>query len=75
MKDQSGCKKIPNTSWEDGGKSHLGLHDLGEKSGSKWRGFNLVQKVFGLCAAKTGTKIDDSMQAKRKWIRKSMGQC
>ena len=35
----------------------------GEKSGSKWRGFNLAQKVFGLYAAKTRTKIDESMQA------------
>ena len=23
-----------------------------------------VQKVFGLCAGKTGTKVDDSMQAR-----------
>ena len=35
----------------------------GEKSGSKWRGINLVPIVFGLCAAKTETKVDESMQA------------
>ena len=36
----------------------------GERSGSIWSGFNLVQKVFGSCAAKTVTIIDDSMQAR-----------
>ena len=47
----------------------------GEKSGSKWRGVNLVQKVFGLCAAKTGTDIDESMQAGENGYDKSIGKC
>ena len=37
---------------------------LGERSGSKRRGVILVSKVFGLCAAKTGTNIDESMRAR-----------
>ena len=27
----------------------------------------LVQRAFGLCAAKTGTKMDESMQAGENW--------
>ena len=42
----------------------LGRARRGEKSRPKWRGINLVQKMFGLCKASTGTKIDESMQAR-----------
>ena len=50
------------------GKSHLGEHDTVRRVD------NWVQKVFGLFAATTGTKMDQSMQAfENGYERKSMG--
>ena len=45
------------------GKKHTGRTRYDEKSRPKWRSINLVPKVFGLCVAETGTKMDESMQA------------
>ena len=47
------------------GQVTIGRARHGEKSGPKWRGTTLVQKVFGLCASKTGTKIDESLQPEK----------
>ena len=45
----------------------------GEKSGPKWRGVDLLQNVFGSCAAPTGTKVDEPVQT-RKMDTKEYGQ-
>ena len=45
------------------GQIAFGRARFGEKSSSKWKGIYLVQEVFGFCTAKTGTQIDESMQA------------
>ena len=57
MKDQSGCEKTPNNKLGRWSKARLGGHGMVRRLG------RTGEKVFGLCAAKTGTKVDESMQA------------
>ena len=62
VQDRNGCEKVPNTSREDWANHILGGHDT--VRGVHRHGEALVwcRKEFGLCAAKTGTNIDESMQ-------------
>ena len=41
---------------EKWGRRHLGGDDLVQKNGQPGKNFHMVQKVFGICEAKNGTK-------------------
>ena len=45
----------------------------GEESGPKWRGFGVVQEVFGSCAVPSGAEADGPLQARTN-SRKSVGE-
>ena len=38
------------------------LGENGMKGGSSWRGFGVVQKVFGFCAVTIGTEVNEPVQ-------------
>ena len=71
MKDQSSEKTTK--AGERVGKVTFLEARHGEKSCPKWRSLNLLQTVFGLRAARTGTKVDESMQT-RKMDTKEYGK-
>ena len=63
MKDQGGCEKIPNTSWEDVANHMWRVNDMVRRVDRHGEAVMWCRKVFGLCAAKTGTRIDEPIQA------------